>query len=159
PRSSTPASSTGRATTSRAPPTRSRWCSAGTSAGGSSPARTGARGDRAQGPDSGTPSQPMGAPSTNDERAPGEGFLVLWAGSAELVERDTQVELRRAGVRVEVAGVEELAARANERAPDLVVLGGEPGEDPEPVAAGLRKKSPAAAVPVVALAPHLAAAP
>lgn len=101
----------------------------------------------------------MGAASTNDERAPGEGFLVLWAGSAEIVERDTQVELRRAGVRVEVASVEELADRANERAPDLVVLGGEPGEDPEPIAARLRERSPACAAPVVALAPSAAAAP
>lgn len=100
----------------------------------------------------------MGAPSSND-RAPGEGFLVLWAGSAEIAERDTQVELRRAGVRVEVAEAAELSARVNERAPDLVVLGGEPGEAPEALVAELRGRLPAAAVPVVTLVPAASASP
>ncbi len=100
----------------------------------------------------------MGAPSTND-RAPGEGFLVLWAGSAEIAERDTQVELRRAGLRVEVVEAAELSARVNERAPDLVVLGGELGEAPEALVAELRGRLPAAAAPVVALAPPRSASP
>jgi hypothetical protein len=99
----------------------------------------------------------MAAPATTKDRAPGDGYLVLWAGSMEVAERDAQVELRRAGTRVEIAGAEELAERAGARAPDLVVLGGELGDDPAPSLRALAAKS--AAVPVVALVPAAAASP
>src|SRR5690606_21694222 len=96
-------------------------------------------------------------PATTKERAPGDGYLVLWAGSVEVAERDAQVELRRAGVRVEIAAPEELAERAGGRAPDLIVLGGELGDDPEPSLRALVAQS--AAVPVVALVASADAAP
>lgn len=101
----------------------------------------------------------MAAPATTNERAPGDGYLVLWAGSTEIAERDAQVELRRAGVRVETAAPEELVARTNARAPDLVVLGGELGSDPEPLIRELASTSPGAAVPVLALVASERASP
>lgn len=97
--------------------------------------------------------------ASTDDRAPGDGFLVLWVGGMEIVERDTQVELRRAGVRVEAADADDLPARANDRAPDLVVLGGEHGEAPDALVDALRRSSLGAALPVVAFVPHRAADP
>ncbi len=62
----------------------------------------------------------MGAPAMQDHHAPGGGYLVLWAGERELAERDTQLELRRAGVQVEVVELAELVRQAAARAPDLL---------------------------------------
>lgn len=101
----------------------------------------------------------MGGPS-NTDRAPGEGFLVLWTGGSAIAERDAQVELRRIdGIRVESCAIAELIQCANERAPDLIVLGGEAGEAPEPHVARIGATSPASAIPVVALAPTGGAPP
>jgi hypothetical protein len=95
----------------------------------------------------------MAAPATTNDRAPGEGFLVLWAGGSEIAERDAQVELRRAdGMRVEACPLNDLIARANERAPDLIVLGAEAGDSPETLVTRLGATSPASAIPVIAIA-------
>lgn len=99
----------------------------------------------------------MPAPASTKERAPGDGHLVLWAASSHIGERDTQVELRRRGVRVETAPTEALVDKAHERAPDLIVLGGEQGLSPEPFVEKLALAAPS--IPLVTLVPTERAAP
>jgi hypothetical protein len=101
----------------------------------------------------------MGSPASHDDRAPGEGFLVLWTGEREIAERDTQVELRRAGLRVEVVEPDELVRQAVLRAPDLVVLAGAAADDADRHAAALAAQPAAASLPIVALVRSPAGAP
>jgi predicted negative regulator of RcsB-dependent stress response len=95
----------------------------------------------------------MAGPAANEERAPGEGFLVLWVGGPQAWEREVQAALSRAGVRVEEGSLDRLRERATERAPDLVVLGGAAGGAPASALTQLAVAEPASSLPVVAIGP------
>lgn len=93
------------------------------------------------------------------ERAPGEGFLVLWLGGPGAWEPRVHALLDAAGVRVEDSGLDVLVERASQRAPDLVVLTGAAGSAPRGVVARLSERHPASSVPVVAIGPPESARP
>ncbi|MBX3269961.1 MAG: hypothetical protein KF729_06850 [Sandaracinaceae bacterium] len=86
-----------------------------------------------------------------EDRAPGEGFLVLWLGGPGAWEPRVHGRLGAAGVRVEGVGLDVLVERACGRAPDLVVLTGAAADAPRDIVARLAAKHPAGAIPVIAI--------
>ncbi len=96
---------------------------------------------------------------TGGDRAPGEGFLVLWLGGPGRWEPRVQALLDAAGVKVEDSGLDVLLDRANQRAPDLVVLTGAAASAPKGVVARLAEMHPARSVPLVAIGPTESAKP
>ncbi|MEQ9081826.1 MAG: hypothetical protein RLP09_48615, partial [Sandaracinaceae bacterium] len=97
--------------------------------------------------------------ASSDERAPGEGFLVLWVGGASPEEGAVQASLKEAGVRVELSPLDGLAGRVAQRAPDLVVLAGLAGSAPEGPLEQLRGSPLGAATAVAAIGPAQKASP
>ena len=95
----------------------------------------------------------MAGPAGDDDRAPGEGYLVLWVGGPQAWEREVQAALSSAGVRVEESGLDRLLERAIQRAPDLVVLAGAAGGAPASALSQLGAAEPASSLPVVAIGP------
>ncbi|HJL17648.1 MAG TPA: hypothetical protein RMH99_18435, partial [Sandaracinaceae bacterium LLY-WYZ-13_1] len=93
------------------------------------------------------------------DRAPGEGFLVLWVGGRDPREAGVQQRLRDEGVVVEEVALDGLVARTNRRAPDLVVLAGMAARAPDAFVRDLVRTEPGASVPVVTLGPSDAARP
>ncbi|MEZ4337027.1 MAG: tetratricopeptide repeat protein [Sandaracinaceae bacterium] len=93
------------------------------------------------------------------DRAPGEGFLVLWLGGPGRWEPRVQALLDANGIRVEDSGLDVLVERACQRAPDLVVLTGAAASAPKGVVTQLAEKHPARSVPIVAIGPSESAKP
>lgn len=93
----------------------------------------------------------MGEPLQPSERAPGEGFLVLWLGGPGRWEPEVQAKLGSLGVRIVDSGLDVLLERANQRAPDLIVLTGAAASAPESVVSQLASSHPARSVPIVAI--------
>ena len=101
----------------------------------------------------------MGVAVDPGDRAPGDGFLVLWLGGPGRWEPAVQAELDAAGVRVEDSGLDVLVERAGLRAPDLVVLTGAAASAPKSVIGRLANSHPACTVPVVAIGSSESARP
>ncbi|MCB9596774.1 MAG: tetratricopeptide repeat protein [Sandaracinaceae bacterium] len=93
------------------------------------------------------------------DRAPGEGFVVLWLGGPGRWEPEVQRLLDAEGVRVEDSGLDVLVERASQRAPDLIVLTGAAASSPRAIVTRLAESHPSRSVPVIAIGPSEGARP